>query len=179
MLNAIISADIWFENALLSVRTPFLLHLFNWVTLLGDTIFIVSITGIVIIFLLFYKYNKAYAIGLVATVVGARGTSYIMKILIERARPDGLIPAITETSSSFPSGHATLAMALYGFLTYLFCKRYPKNSVIITAIAMLAIIAIGFSRLYLGVHFPSDVLAGYLLGGIWLLIGIKITKLIR
>jgi undecaprenyl-diphosphatase len=53
-------------------------------------------------------------------------------------------------------------------------KQYPKYSRSIVSIAVLIILTIGFSRLYLGVHFPSDVIAGYLLGGVWLLLGIEV-----
>jgi len=177
MLSVILTADLWFENLLLTVRTPFFLHLFNWISLLGNTVVVLGIMGIIGLFLLFFKYDKAYVAGLFATVIGAGGMGYVMKMLIERARPNGLIPSTIETSFSFPSGHATLAMALYGFGAYLLCKLYPKNAAVIVTLTTLIILVIGFSRLYLGVHFPSDVFAGYLLGGIWLLIGIEITTL--
>jgi len=180
MLNVISTADLWLENMLLGVRTPFFLHLFNWITLLGNTITVLAVTGIVVLFLLLYKKSyRAYAVGLAAAVIGAGITSYMVKIIVERARPGGLIPSVIDTSFSFPSGHATLAMALYGFLTYLLCKAYPKHTAFITALAVLFILAIGFSRLYLGVHFPSDIIAGYLLGVIWLLIGIKIASRLK
>ncbi|MCX6787201.1 MAG: phosphatase PAP2 family protein [Candidatus Kaiserbacteria bacterium] len=179
MLNTILNADVWFENMLLGVRTPFFLHLFNWVTFFGNTIVVVAVTGIVGICLLLSQRFKAYAGGLAAAVIGASGASYILKILVGRARPSGLIPSAIETSFSFPSGHTTLAMTLYGFLAYLLCKLYPKNAAAIVTLATLVIFVIGFSRLYLGLHFPTDVLGGYLLGGLWLLIGIKITALLK
>ena len=174
-----IISDAWFDNFLLSIRTPFILHIFNAVTLLGNTIVVVTITGIAGIFLLFSKQSKAYVAGLVAAVIGAGSADYIMKTIIERARPSGLIPSTIETSFSFPSGHATAGMALYGFLAYILCKLYPRHAPIIVTVATIVILAIGFSRLYLGVHFPSDVYAGYLLGGLWLLIGIEIVALIK
>jgi len=180
MLTAVLNADLWFENFLLSIRTPFFLHLFNGITFLGSTAVIIAITGLSVFLLLFYKKRyRAYAVGLIATVIGASVTSYIVKLLVDRARPDGLISSIIETSPSFPSGHTTLGVALYGFLAYFLCKIYPKYTARIVTIATLLILAIGFSRLYLGVHFPTDVLAGYLFGGLWLLIGIKIVTLLK
>ncbi|MDP2651866.1 MAG: phosphatase PAP2 family protein, partial [bacterium] len=178
MLSFILTADVWFENMLLSVRTPFFLQLFSIVTILGNTSVVIGVTGVTGLCLLFSKHDRAYVAGLATAVIGAASANYIMKILIERARPSGLIPSILETSSSFPSGHATLAVALYGFVAYLLCRLYPKNAVVIVTLATLVILAIGFSRLYLGVHFPTDVLAGYLLGGLWLILGIKITALL-
>jgi undecaprenyl-diphosphatase len=179
MLSFILTADLWFENMLLGIRTPFFLHIFNGVTFFGNTAVVIGITGIVVMFLLFSKNYKSYAAGLFTAVIGAGATSYSMKTIIERARPGGLIPSAVETSSSFPSGHATLAMALYGFLAYVLCKLYPKHSAVIVTLATVIIFAIGFSRLYLGMHFPSDVLAGYLLGGPWLSIGIKVVALLK
>ena len=179
MLDLIAAADLWFENVMLAARTPFLLHIFSWITSLGDTIVVIGITGIVMICLLLFKNMKAYAAGLVAAVIGAGGTGYALKMIVGRARPSGLIPAATEASLSFPSMHATLAVALYGFLAYVLAKRYPRHAAAITILAVLGIFAIGFSRLYLGVHFPTDVLAGFVLGGVWLLAGIKISYAIR
>ncbi|MFA5745164.1 MAG: phosphatase PAP2 family protein [Candidatus Paceibacterota bacterium] len=175
MLDTILNADLWFENYLLSIRAPFFLHLFNWITFFGSTVAIIVLTGIVGLYLFYSRHAKAHAIGLTTTIIGAAASSYIVKILVGRARPGGLIPSIIETSPSFPSGHATLGMALYGFLAFLLCKMYPKNTTLIVTGATLLILAIGFSRLYLGIHFPTDVLAGYLLGGLWVIIGIKIA----
>lgn len=179
MLTAILNADLWFENMMLGIRTPFFLDLFNWVTFLGNTTTVIAITGLAALYIFYFQRSKVYALGLIVTIVGASATSYIVKLLVDRARPGGLIPAIVETSPSFPSGHATLSLALYGFLAYFLCnKMYPKSTAVIITIATLVILAIGFSRLYLGVHFPTDVLAGYLFGGLWLLIGIKmVTRL--
>jgi undecaprenyl-diphosphatase len=175
MLDAILNADLWFENFLLSIRSPFFLHLFNWITFFGSTTVIIAITGLVGFYLFYSQRSKAYLVGLIVTVIGASATSSVVKILVNRARPGGLIPSIIETSPSFPSGHATLGIALYGFLAFLLCKIYPKNTAAIVAVATLLIVAIGFSRLYLGVHFPTDVLAGYLFGGLWLFIGMKVV----
>ncbi len=171
----IVAADVWFENVLLSVRTPFLIHVFAWITLLGNAFVAMGIAGIALIFLLWKRY-KAYAVGLAITLIGAAATDYVMKAIIERARPDGLIPSMVETSFSFPSGHATAAMALYGFMAYVLCNLFPEKKTVLVTAAVLIIGSIGFSRLYLGLHFPSDVLAGYILGGLWLLIGIAAAK---
>ncbi len=171
----IVAADLWFENVLLSIRAPFLVNVFSGITLLGNAVVVMWIAGIALIFLLWKRY-KAHAVGLAATLIGAAATDYVMKIIIERARPSGLIPTLIETSFSFPSGHATAAMALYGFMAYVLYNLFPAKKSIMLAAALLIIGGVGFSRLYLGLHFPSDVLAGYLLGGLWLLIGIRVAK---
>lgn len=174
--NIIFATDSWLENLLFLEQTQFLTSMFSFVTVLGNTVIVVAIMLIVGIALFFLKFHSAYVVGLATTLVGAGATNFIMKALIGRERPDGITQTIVETSSSFPSGHATFSLALYGFLTYFLCKHYPKYSTLFITLGSLLIIAIGFSRLYLGVHFPSDVLAGFALGGLWLLIGIEVAK---
>lgn len=174
--NFLVTIDLWFENLLLTVRTPFLLNVFGGVTFLGNSFVVMGIAGIIGIFLWYSKIYRTHVSGLVITLLSAAVTGYTMKVLVGRARPSGLIPSLSETSFSFPSGHATAAMALYGFLAYLLCTLFPmKKPVVITA-ATLLIGSIGFSRLYLGVHFPSDVIAGYIIGGLSLLVGITTVQ---
>ena len=175
--SAIVAGDLAFENMLLGVRTAFFLQVFNAITYLGNTYVVAVVTAAAGIFLFLSRHSRAYLVGLAVTVIGAGTVDYIMKLLIERARPGGLIPSTIETSYSFPSGHATFALALYGFFAYVLCRAYPKHARSIVMLASVLILLVGFSRLYLGVHFPSDVLAGYLLGGLWLLIGIRIVRL--
>jgi undecaprenyl-diphosphatase len=172
----LVNTDAWFEGLLFSVRNPSLLKLFDLVTYLGNTAVVAGIGGLSVISLWFFKMRRSYAVGLAATLVGAAATGYMMKILVARARPGGLIPTAIETSFSFPSGHALASAALYGFITFFLCKLYPEKKTTVTVVAGVIILIIGFSRLYLGVHFPSDVIAGYLIGGLWLLVGIEVTK---
>lgn len=172
----LVTTDLWFENLFFLNRTPFFLQLFGFITVLGNTVVVIGIMIIVGAWLFFSRFHNAYIVGLATTLVGAGATNFIMKAIIDRARPSGLIPSVVETSSSFPSGHATFSMALYGFLTYFLCKHYPKYSTLFVTVGSLLILAIAFSRLYLGVHFPSDVIAGLSLGALWLIIGIAVTK---
>lgn len=115
-------------------------------------------------------------LSLLISVGGSAITVFIIKNIFYRVRP--LTEAIyLETSSSFPSGHATMAMALYGFLFYVIWrhdKHHLRNPFII--FLFILIILVGLSRLYLGVHYFSDVLAGYAIGFIWLLISHSISK---
>ena len=170
------SIDIWFENLLLSVRTPFLLIIFSWITFFGSTFVALILAGLVSVAILFFKINKSYLLGLAVMFIGAIASNYLIKIIIGRARPGGLIPSIAESSFSFPSGHSVMAMALYGFIALILCELYPKKTKMLVTIAIIVILVIGFSRLYLGVHFSSDVIAGYILGGLWLLTGIAIKN---
>lgn len=83
-----------------------------------------------------------------------------------------------ETGYSFPSGHSATAMVLYGLLAYWLIRgqHRTKNWVMIGVVAVGLIGIVGFSRIYLGVHFLSDVLGGYLLGICWLIVGVVLTE---
>jgi membrane-associated phospholipid phosphatase len=93
-----------------------------------------------------------------------------MKLAFARPRPLLWPRLIEEASYGFPSGHAMGSLVLYGFLAYLLGQRYPRQARLITRIAIGLIGAIGLSRLYLGVHYPTDILAGYAVGGLWLML---------
>jgi undecaprenyl-diphosphatase len=108
------------------------------------------------------------------TVIGAVVTTHYGKLVIMRPRPE--FTQIVESSYSFPSGHATAAMALFGIIGFLLVRYSYSWSVKVYAVygSVFLITAIGFSRVYLGVHYLSDVLAGFLVGGLWLLIGVSL-----
>jgi undecaprenyl-diphosphatase len=176
MISSVGAFDLWFEKLMLSIRTPLGLQIFNTTTLFGELVTIVGIAGVIAVALWSSREYRPYVVGLAVTLLGAMTSVYMLKDLIMRARPTGMIPAILETSSSFPSGHATFAMALYGFIIFLFYKLYPTAHRAILVVAVVLIIAVGFSRLYLGVHYPSDVVAGFMLGGVWVALGLFLTK---
>ncbi|WP_162428495.1 phosphatase PAP2 family protein [Pontibacter pudoricolor] len=99
------------------------------------------------------------------------------KTFISRARPADVAYYQVE-HYSFPSGHATTAMALFGLLAYFIYRHNrdkPYRKFIVWAAAIL-ILLVGFSRIYLGVHFLSDVLAGFILGFLWALVGISLSE---
>lgn len=100
-----------------------------------------------------------------------------LKQIIQRPRPD-IMPSVVETSYSFPSGHAMNSSVFYltiAFYTYHFTRK-KKLSLVVTGGAIVLLLLIGFSRVYLGVHYPSDVVAGYVVGVWWLTTAILISK---
>lgn len=133
-------------------------------------------TGLTGIGIFFLKIDKSYLPGLAVALIGAVASDYYIKMIVGRARPAGLIQSVTESSFSFPSGHSVLAISFYGFIAFILYELYPKRTKIVMIGVTVVILLIGFSRLYLGVHFPSDVVAGYILGGLWLLAGIAIKN---
>ncbi|MDO8742188.1 MAG: phosphatase PAP2 family protein [bacterium] len=171
-----VALDTWFENMIVTIRTPLLSHTFIWITHLGSIPFVAGIVAIAGILLVSSRKYWAYVVGFFVTLSGSVVSGYLLKELIARPRPGGIIPMLAETSGSFPSGHATIGIALYGFLAYLLYVLFPTQRPFIVVGATLLIALIGFSRLYLGVHFPTDVIAGYALGGIWLIIGVETVR---
>lgn len=172
-----LTVDSNIELAFASARSPLMTALFSNVTHLGDAVIIIIVTAAVAT-ALFFRQRRQYILGLMLSVGGSAVTTWVVKNLVARPRPGGLIPLYIEDSYSFPSGHATATMALYGFLIYVCWKTIPgKVPKIGIALLNLAIIlGVGFSRLYLGVHFPVDVLAGYLVGGLWVILAIAATE---
>jgi len=119
--------------------------------------------------LLLIRRRARLALYLVVTGVGAPLLDPALKTLVGRVRPVVDVPVTTAPGNSFPSGHALTSMIVYGALLLIFLPLVarPWRPVFITATAVI-VVAIGFTRLALGVHFLSDVLAGWLLGAAWL-----------
>ena len=110
----------------------------------------------------------------------ALSSNLFLKQLINRARPT-LEHLVTVKTLSYPSGHAMTAMAFYGFLIYLiFTFKFKKvlKFTIITLLGFL-ILSIGISRIYLGVHFPSDILGGFAAGFIWVVFCILVLNILK
>lgn len=113
---------------------------------------------------------------LIVTSLGASAFTYLGKLAFQRPRPAEAL--LLEHSYAFPSGHATIAVAFYGFITYLLIRTADnwRRRVNLFIVGTLLILSIGLSRIVLGVHYLSDVWAGYLIGTLWLIIGISLGE---
>ncbi len=109
------------------------------------------------------------AVSLVVCLGGAALLNFLLKHLFERTRPD-MFKVISAAGYSFPSGHAMVSLCFYGMLAYLICRHIPRlgPQLMLYGLTASLVSAIGLSRIYLGVHYPSDVLGGYFAGGTWL-----------
>ncbi len=146
------------------------------VTRLGDPNLVVSI-AIITLGILWQKRYRQEAKIFLLNCLGGTILSYGLKLAFSKTRPQLWNSLISETSYSYPSGHALGSMVLYGFLAYLLATHYPKYTQVFYSIATVLIAAIGFSRLYLGVHWPTDVIAGYGVGFLWVTVCITMVKL--
>ena len=145
------------------------------ITYLGEWYVVVSVFVLSTLAFLYYKQWFLILPFWFATG-GAMATTFLLKHFIDRARP--LDALIAETGSSMPSGHATIAVALYGFLTWYLSRSERSGKKPDVPILVILIFLISFSRLYLGVHYPSDVLMGMFVGGTFLFIAISIVKML-
>ena len=142
----------------------------KFITNFGGAIFIIILT--VVLFVLIK--NKKIGISIISNLVIITVINQILKRIVQRPRPTEY-RIIEETGYSFPSGHSMVSMAFYGYLIYLIYK-YVKNKYLkYSSIILLSILigSIGISRIYLGVHYTSDVLAGFMISISYLIIYIS------
>ena len=144
-------------------------RIFALVTFLGNALIISAGTGF-IGFWLVRKKNWKKLLLLFSAVAGGALLNLALKNIFQRTRPTIPGAYMAETGFSFPSGHAMISLVFYGVVAYLALNylRSKKSKILVVAGAIVICALIGFSRLYLGVHFLTDVLAGWAAGGLWL-----------
>lgn len=156
VLNAIHSYSNLFLDVVMPVATD-----------VGGVIGVVAITTVSCA-LLMYRNQRRRALVLGVCVAGAAILNLLLKAIFERARPELWERLIYETGFSFPSGHAMASAALgIGLVLVLWGSRWRWRVAIAAAAYVLFV---GFSRMYLGVHYPSDIVAGWLVSGAWVMV---------
>ncbi len=122
---------------------------------------------VLIVWRLTVKGRRRAAVLFVSAVLGGEALDEMAKLIFHRIRPVPFFGLSAPTSFSFPSGHALGSCCFYGVLAAIVAERAPRYRAIIWTAATAFVILIGISRIYLGVHYPSDVLAGYVAAIIW------------
>lgn len=177
--------EVW-EKEAFSLDTSILLWLHQWanpvldavmlkITALGNPSFVVAVVGLSLGWLWWKQRHleaKMFAIACLGALILNQG----LKLCFAKPRPQLWTRLITENSFSFPSGHALGSLVLYGFLAHVLAMQSPRAAYWIYSVAAGVIAAIGMSRLYLGVHWPTDVVAGYGVGFLWLMICITMLQ---
>lgn len=158
-----------------SIHTNSLTIISEAVATLFDTTVMLPLS-LLIAAILYLRHLPKYAVLLLATMAGITLAVNAVKTLIQSPRPiNGIVP---ETGYSFPSGHVTSTMVLLGLLTYYTWGHWknPKTKTLVTIFYIATEALVGFSRVYLNVHWVSDILGGYLLGIFWLTFTIFLYK---
>ena len=169
--DSIVKFDHSFGCVVQGLRTPRMSSLMLLITYLGNW----QIIGAGLLLSIYYLARERQwinAAGLLTSVFGGELLVFLSKTGFSRARPDTLNALIPAKGLSFPSGHAFVAITFYGFLAWAVMtetRSMPARITLLLVVSGLAI-AVGFSRIYLGVHWPSDVLASYFLALAWVTI---------
>lgn len=125
---------------------------------------------VLVVFLFYRRGWRLSAVLLAVSTAGSILLTTVLKAVFERARPELFDSGYHASFYSFPSGHATVAVGFYGMLTLILAYRLKGMARWAVAVSgVLVVLLIGFSRLYLGVHYPTDVLAGYLAAPLWVI----------
>lgn len=170
--NEIVVFDTIIYNTISLVKTSLATNIFKTITVFGSAKVLVGITLVSFIILRNKRIPTCIALNLVT--IGA--LNQVLKLIIQRPRPEGF-RLIEETGYSFPSGHSMASMAFYGLIIY-FIFKYVKNrklKIAICTMLALLIVSIGISRIYLGVHYASDVIAGFVISIAYLVVYITIV----
>lgn len=141
------------------------------ITALGGTTLVVVVTVVSVLAFLFHG-RRIHALVMGWAVLAAWGSSQFTKSFFGRPRPDLVPHDVYVYSGSFPSGHSTMSTAAFLTLAMLIASLEMKrrSKALAYTLAALVVVGVGFSRVYLGVHWPSDVLAGWCLGAAWALV---------
>lgn len=159
---------------------PALTSVMRIASFLGSTVFL-TILGIGI-FIAFWLLKRKRAAALFAiTMLGSSILLITLKTVFHRARPEPYFETLLPASYSFPSGHALFSFCFYGALAAIITARVKRRSlqIIIWLCAIFLIALIGLSRVYLGVHYPSDVLAGYAAALVWVVAVAAADRILR
>lgn len=177
--EGLIKLDKSINDALGAIRTEEIVNVFAFITEWANASTVVAVAGVTTGLLMALRHGHL-VLPLWVVVLGSQVTTYTGKYGFGRERPEFLTEVMAATPS-FPSGHATSAIAVYGFIAYVLSREAVtvrrRFEIVFWSSVLIALI--GFSRMLLSLHYASDVAAGFLVGGFWLLVGFAIAELIR
>lgn len=159
-------------NLVRSLECDFFDNYFIFVTKLGNASVIIGLVAILILI-----FRNRHGIMFTALAVNSAVTNKIIKHIIQRPRPD-VLKLIEQGGYSYPSGHSMISISIYGYLLYLAFTKI-KNSIlkwVCSIILVILILSIGISRIYVGVHYASDILGGFTLALLELILIVGLTK---
>jgi undecaprenyl-diphosphatase len=152
----------------------------KFLTFLGTHTFLIPANLLLIAWFFFVQKKKWWSIKIPAVALSSLLLMFLLKLIFERPRPSD--PLLAKAAGfSFPSGHALMSVTFYGLLLYIFLQNVKNKGWQLCLIAFFIslILMIGFSRIYLRVHYTSDVIAGFSVGIIWLIVSLWILSKIE
>ncbi|MBO5476038.1 MAG: phosphatase PAP2 family protein [Bacilli bacterium] len=150
-----------------SFNNTTLTNIFKIISLLASTKMVIIYNIIIVIVMIIRKSNKLVLVPIASSLSGF--ITYIIKIIVARERP-GINPLVIENTYSFPSGHSMISILFFGTLLYIINRENYKYKKVFNIIIPIYILSVGISRIYLGVHYFSDCISGYLIAGIILVL---------
>lgn len=144
-----------------------------FISFLGKHSFLIPANLTLLVFFIFIKKNRRFSVRVISLALTSLAIMFLLKLSFQRTRPE--IPLLEKVSGfSFPSGHALMSVAFYGLLIYItwheIKKTWLRNLLILFLLTLIFLI--GYSRIYLRVHYASDVMAGFAVGFGWLLLSL-------
>ncbi len=177
--STINNIDFSVSEALLGARDKNIVNILWFITYFGSVWVLTPVVVLSTLFL-WFKKRRQYIAPFIFCVLGGTAMGLVLKLITARPRPT-LAPIYQERLYSFPSLHSFGALLVYGFIAYILISMTTnwKRKINLVFFTSLFVLVIGFSRLYLGVHFLSDVIAGYALAALWLVLGISLAKVFK
>lgn len=150
----------------------------KFITFWGSGLALTVLTVMLLLAALLFRKKRTlpYALLIAVNIIMGALLNYILKQLFRRRRPD-VLKLVEIGGYSFPSGHSMSSVIFYGFIVFL-CLKYVKHrsKYLVAAVLGLLVLMIGISRVYLGVHYASDVLGGFIIGLAWLIFYIRLAE---
>lgn len=162
-----------------SIATPTFSNFIEFITFFASRQFLTPAALLLVGYFVFVRKHRWYSLKVPVVALGSITLNVVLKYFFDRPRP--LLPLVEASGLSFPSGHTMVAASFYGLIIYLVWKHVAQvwlRNLLIVLLSVFVVL-IGFSRVYLRVHFATDVLAGFAAGFMWVVIGIWILKRIE
>ncbi|WP_162427510.1 phosphatase PAP2 family protein [Pontibacter pudoricolor] len=159
-----------------TIASPGLDNFIKVITFFASRQFLTPAALLLVAYFVFIKRHRWYSLKVPVVALGSITLNVVLKYFFDRPRP--IVPMVEAHGLSFPSGHTMVAASFYGLLIYLVWQNVKQPALKYTLVALLSVfvILIGFSRIYLRVHYATDVLAGFAAGFMWVFIGIYILR---
>ena len=161
--------DMPIRNAVHARSSPPLTAMMRGMSIIGSEVVLAPL-GVILVWWLVATKRRRAAVVFGVAALGGEALDQILKLLFDRPRPEPFFGFAAPITHSFPSGHAMVSCCFFGVMAVILAAREPSRAKRISIFAIAALLAalIGFSRVYLGFHYPTDVLAGYAAAVVWL-----------